>query len=64
MENKLDRIIELLEQIAENTKKTEPKLNFNQVLINHNNVEAVAETVREAAARADVRSVRYRPRPE
>jgi len=64
MEEKLDRIIELLEQLVENTKPKEFSLNYNQVLINHNNDEAVAQTVKEASDRTDVRSVRYRPRPE
>jgi hypothetical protein len=63
MEAKLDRIIELLEEIAASTRPKEVKLNFNQVLINHNDEEAVAKTVSEASARADVRAVRYRPRP-
>jgi hypothetical protein len=64
MEEKLDRILELLEELVEQGKPREFKLNYNQVLINHNNEEAVAQTVKEASDRADVRSVRYRPRPE
>lgn len=63
MEEKLDRIIELLEQIVENTKKPEARLNFSQVLIKHTDDEAVARTVSEASNRDDVESVRYRPRP-
>lgn len=63
MEEKLDRIIELLEELVELKRPKEVKLNFNQVLIKHTDDEAVARTVQEAIDRADVESVRYRPRP-
>jgi hypothetical protein len=63
MEAKLDRIIELLEELVELKRPKEVKLNFNQVLIAHQDDEAVAKTVKEAVDRADVESVRYRPRP-
>lgn len=59
MEEKLDRIIELLEVLVANSKPR--RIDFNQVLISHADEEAVAATVTEMISRADVDFIRYRP---